>query len=129
MHLTSVAYYGRNSKNPPFLAWLEAAMVDEPEDSLVVFQLLDSSLFLARTEDGGLSPAKRGQDGIYHVEGESTLAPEDFQYGVFQMIRPLIDAVGNRNVIIISPIPRFMQSQNYGPVECYPLPRRQNLGW
>ena len=33
------------------------------------------------------------------------------------MIKSLIDAVGNRNVIIISPIPRFMQSQNYGPVE------------
>ena len=102
------AWRAIKAKIPPMLEWLKMAMVDKPEDSLVVFQLLNSSLFLARTDDGGLSPAKRGQDGIYHVEGESTLAPKDFQYGVFQMKKPLIDAVGNRNVVIISPIPRFL---------------------
>ena len=102
------AWRAIKAKIPPMLNWLETAMVDEPEDSLVVFQFLDSSLFLARTEDGGLSPAKRGQDGVFHVEGESTLAPKDFQYGVFQMIKPLIEAVGNRRVILISPIPRYL---------------------
>ena len=66
------AWRAIKAKIPPMLAWLETAMLDEPKDSLVVFQLLNSSLFLACTEDGGLSPAKCGQDGICHVEGEST---------------------------------------------------------
>ena len=63
-------------KIPPLVAWMETAMADEPEDSLVTFQLLDSSMYLARTEEGGLAPAKHGTDGIYHMEGESTLAPQ-----------------------------------------------------
>ena len=36
---------------------METAMADEPEDSLVIIQLLDSSMYLARTEEGGLAPA------------------------------------------------------------------------
>ena len=44
-------------KIPPMVAWMETAMADEPEDSLVIFQLLDSSMYLARTEEGGLAPA------------------------------------------------------------------------
>ena len=87
---------------------METAMADEPEDSLVIFQLLDSSMYLARTEEGGLAPAKRGTDGIYHVEGESTLAPKEFQYGIFQMIKPILEAAGARPIILISPLPRVL---------------------
>ena len=83
-------------------------MADEPEDSLVIFQLLDSSMYLARTEEGGLAPAKCGADGIYHVEGESTLAPKEFQCGIFQMIKPILEATGARPIILISPLPRFL---------------------
>ena len=47
------------------VAWMETAMADEPEDSLVIFQLLDSSMYHTRTDEGGLAPAKRGSDSIY----------------------------------------------------------------
>ena len=42
------AWRAIKAKIPPMLEWLKTAMVDEPEDSLVVFQLLDSSLLPAR---------------------------------------------------------------------------------
>ena len=102
------AWRAIRDKIPPMVAWMETAMADEPEDSLVIFQLLDSSMYLARTEEGGLAPAKCGADGIYHVEGESTLAPKEFQYGIFQMIKPILEAAGARPIILISPLPRFL---------------------
>ena len=39
--------------------------------------MFDSSFFLARTEEGVVAPARLGQDGRYHVEGESVFAPKD----------------------------------------------------
>ena len=102
------AWRAIRDKIPPMVAWIETVMADEPEDSLVFFQLLDSSMYLARTDEGGLAPAKPCSDGIYHVEGKSTLAPKEFQYGIFQMIKPILEAAGPKPIVIISPLLRFL---------------------
>ena len=79
----------------------------QPDNTVVVFQFLDTSLFMARTEEGGLVPAQKGLDGAFHVDGDSVLVPKELQYNTFQLILPILEAVGDRKLIIVTPIPRL----------------------
>ena len=63
---------------------------------------------MARTEEGGLVPAQKGLDGAFHVDGDSVLVPKELQYNTFQLILPILEAVGDRKLIIVTPIPRYL---------------------
>ena len=61
--------------------------------------------YFTRTEEGGLLPAKRGEDGRYHVLGESVFAPKELQYSVFNQAKPLLQMAGDIMKILICPLP------------------------
>ena len=62
------------------------------ESCSFVFQLLDNSLYMARTEEGGLIPARRELHGGYPVDSRLVLAPQELQYNYFVTLKPLLEA-------------------------------------
>ena len=65
------------SKIPEMEQLLGRKLLEASDGCVVVFQLLDSACHFTRTEEGGLLPARRGEDGRYHVLGESVFAPKE----------------------------------------------------
>jgi hypothetical protein len=47
----------------------------EPENTVIILAMTDNAFFMARPEDGIPVQHKRGQDNIYHVEGDIICAP------------------------------------------------------
>ena len=78
------------------------------EKVAVVFQLLDSSFFLARTEEGGLIPARRELGGGYHVDGDLILIPREMQFHCLSTIKPLLEAARDAKKVLVTPIPRYV---------------------
>ena len=76
----------------------------------MVYQVLDSFLYLSRSEDGCVGPATKGSDGAFHVIGESVLADKEQQHRIFKMMAPLLAVASNCSVVIVPPIPRYLDS-------------------
>ena len=89
------------------LAKVEEVISSMSQDCLVIFWLLDNSLYFARSDEGGFNPPKRGSDGIYHVEGEVMLAPVEVTKQVVNNCLPIITAVGSRPKLFITPLARY----------------------
>ena len=75
----------------------------------VIFQLLDNNLYFASTEEGGLIPALRDNDGNYHVEGDLTIADKTALLAVMKLCGPLWEAATGRHMVIISPLPSYVK--------------------
>jgi len=82
-----------------------------PPDAIccVVYNLFDNCFFFSRGDDGSLTRAARGADGVYHIVGESVLAPKELQQRTLKQLVPLLEAGGNCPKILISPLPRYLE--------------------
>ncbi len=78
------------------------------KDDHVIIQCLDNTAYYSRTEEGGDIPVRRYIDGEFHVEGDLVLASKERQYLMFECILPLLQAVGVRNIILVTPGPRYL---------------------
>ena len=87
---------------------LHQLLEKEGADCTVVFEMLDSNFFLAKTEEGGMVPIRRRGSGEFHVDWDLVFAPKELQYSVFCDAIPLLELVGGRKTIIVSPIPRYL---------------------
>jgi hypothetical protein len=85
-------------------------VVREKDPTTNVFHMLDNSTYYGRTEDGSCFAPRRGDDGIYHVEGEVYLCGRDTLLQHFNTIKPLLDLTNKRRGIVISPMPRYTQA-------------------
>jgi hypothetical protein len=73
----------------------------------IVLQAMDNSVYFGRSEDGGLRPAIRGDDGKHHVEGDLEILAKDRQMEVLNMLIPLLDQLKDSTIIFIAPLPRY----------------------
>jgi hypothetical protein len=81
----------------------------EDEDPAVVYlELLDNSIYYCKQEDGSRIVPKKGEDEIYHIEGELQVCAQDVQAEQFTLLRPVFEAVENRKVIWSVPAPRYI---------------------
>ena len=80
------------------------------EDAIVIFQFLDNSAYYARTEDGCLVPAQRGDDNLYHLVGDLVIAPKEMFLHSLKTSLPLFKAAGNRRKLMLSPLPRYLSA-------------------
>jgi hypothetical protein len=78
---------------------------------MVVIQTLDNSLYMARTVEGGDLPIRRYPDGAFHVEGDLVLAGKDRQFLVFNILKPVLQKLHGRNVVFITPVPRYLHGR------------------
>ena len=94
------------------------------ESACVVFELFDNSFYYAQCDDGSLIPARKGQDGRYHVDGDSVLAPKETQFNLFKKMLPVFEAAKHLRRILVPPLPRYLHSSCCEDPEHVPNLRR-----
>jgi hypothetical protein len=90
------------------LASTISTSLNEEDPEVVILQLLDSSIFYTKRSDGSRVLPKKMQDGWFHVEGELVVASADTQFDHYNTLKPVLDKIGNRPCILVSPMPRFI---------------------
>ena len=68
-------------------------------------------MYFASSAPGELALPKRGDDGVYHVVGELSLADWSAFRKIFYASIPLLRAGGENKNLILSPLPRFSTSK------------------
>ena len=91
---------------------VEEAIAELPPDRLkktvAVFQLLDNTAYMVKTEEGGLMPCrKEANTNQYHVEGEVMLAPKELLKTILNTCTPVFRAAGDIAKIVMVPLPRY----------------------
>jgi hypothetical protein len=89
-----------------FVAQTKAILSTTTSD-VVVIHALDNSIFLGKTDDGGLLPAQRGPDGCYHIVGDLEVASKERQFEIYNLLKPLLDLVRDKRVVFVAPMPRY----------------------
>jgi hypothetical protein len=80
------------------------------DSSVIVFYCLDNSVFYSRSSDGSRTAPRRGEDGLFHIAGEVTIASSDVCREHMAALRPLLNLVGKKRGIVIAPLPRYTYS-------------------
>jgi hypothetical protein len=68
--------------------------VKQEDPDVVVLQLLDSSIYYAKGNDGSRVMPKQREDGSLHVEGELVVASSETQFEHYLTLSPVIEAIG-----------------------------------
>ena len=89
---------------------LEEAVRCNPQ-ATVIFQLFDSRVYFASSEEGELTLPKHGNHGRFHVPGELVLADWAALKKIFTAALPFLRAGGKNRKLILSPLPRFVNSK------------------
>jgi hypothetical protein len=76
----------------------------------LVMQMLDNSVFFGKKEDGTMLPALKGNDGIFHLEGDLVVAGKDRQMEILNMISPIMEMVREIPVVFITPMARYFKN-------------------
>jgi hypothetical protein len=77
---------------------------------VLIFQLLDNNIFFEAREDGSRAlPKKCDDDNKYHIVGKLEYADHSVVKTLVNGITPLLRAGGDREKIILSPLPRYMK--------------------
>ncbi len=76
-------------------------------DTQLVLSVLDSSLFWGETKEGA-APARKGNDHRFHLEGRVKLAGKEVVSDRFNMILPLLLSAAKFKIILLSPLPRYL---------------------
>ena len=67
---------------------------------------MDNVAFFARTEEGGLIPARRETNtGKYHIDGELVLAHKEELVRSFKLCLPLFKTAKDHKILVLSPLP------------------------
>ena len=85
-----------------------AVEVDKPD--CVVFFLLDNLLYLGRMLDGTTTQQQSDGRGKFHVEGELTVANKEVQLNIYKLVKPVLQAAGERPFVVITPMGRYLSA-------------------
>jgi hypothetical protein len=90
-------------------AYLAERVADlDPENTVVVIQLLDNSVFECLTEQGDKVLPKRGGDGKFHTPGNLKVIGKDSLRELFMLMQPVFKILKNFSVVVLSPLPRYL---------------------
>ena len=81
--------------------------VEGEKPAAVVFNMHDNLLYMGRSIDGTTKQAFKDKKGHFHVEGELVLAPKDVQLNLYRLMKPILEAAGQKPFIIITPMRRY----------------------
>ena len=99
-----------SKENVDILAAYVRTSVEGERPTAVVFQMHDNLLYMGRSIDGTTRQHHKDKEGRFHVEGELVLAPKEVQLNLYKLMKPLVEAVGQRPFIIITPMRRYATS-------------------
>jgi len=77
-------------------------------DDVIIIQMLDNTIYMSRTEEGGDLPIRQYGDGSYHVDGEVILAGKERQHLLFKGILPILKHLANRKCVFVTAMPRYI---------------------
>jgi hypothetical protein len=97
-----------NRENCGSMATEMATTIKDEDPVVVVLFLLDGSCFYTRSTDGGRVLPKRMEDGNIHVNGDLVVASREVQTEHFNALKPMLDAIGKRQCLIVSPMQRYI---------------------
>jgi hypothetical protein len=80
----------------------------DPDNTVIVIQLLDNSVFECLTGQGDKILPKRGKDGKYHALGELRVIGKDALRDLFMLMQPVFKAIKGYRGVILSPLPRYI---------------------
>jgi hypothetical protein len=80
-------------------------------EDVVIADLLSNSAFCGTDDSGFPKRISKGSDGKYHVPGDITLATEKMVETVLEHCLPVLEAVKNTQLILITPIPQYISSK------------------
>jgi hypothetical protein len=83
------------------------AVISKEDPDLVIFQLINNSSFYVRGEDGSRQLPRRTEDD-HHLEVELFVCARETQFEHLRTLRPLFEAVGKKNSLWLSPMPRYV---------------------
>jgi hypothetical protein len=89
---------------------LAKTLSQTPENVPIIIQGLDNSAYLGATEDGGMAPLSQcvPKDKGFHAVGALVVASERSISSTVTQLNRLISACGDRQVFILSVMPRFI---------------------
>jgi hypothetical protein len=77
--------------------------------TVVIYSIFDNNTFFCAGDDGSRTlPAKNGGDDRYHVPGRLVVAGHDVVKSLVNTSIPLLRAGGEKEKIILSPLPRYL---------------------
>ena len=85
-----------------------AVEVDKPD--CVVFFLLDNLQYLWRMLDGTTTQQQSDGRGKFHMEGELTIANKEVQLNIYKLVKPVLQAAGERPFVVITPMGRYLSA-------------------
>jgi hypothetical protein len=86
------------------------AVIQTEDPDIIVMQLIDTSSFYVKKEDGSRYLPTPGPDGILHLEGDVVVCPRDTQFEHLRALKPLFDVVGRKRCLWVAPTPRYVVS-------------------
>jgi hypothetical protein len=91
--------------NPELLA---KSAIEGQEPGTTILQLLDNSIFYAKSTDGSWTLPTQDEKGVFHMKGEVIVAGRDTQMEHFKALKPLFDVLDQRKTLLLTPIPRYV---------------------
>ena len=82
--------------------------IQEVNPESVVLFLMDNSIFYSRWDGGSMVPARKGNDGHYHVDSELVITPKETQINVFNLISELLETAKGRRRVVVMPMLRYV---------------------
>jgi len=77
---------------------------------VIVYHLLDSHIYMTKTEEGEYLPLKRDTTGRFHCNGELFVAPKELIEDKYRTIEEVICAERGLQKILVAPLVRYVNS-------------------
>jgi hypothetical protein len=78
------------------------------EDAVVVLAMVDNAFFLARYMDGSEIPIRRGNEGVFHMDGNLGYAPVEKLKIIYNQVEPLLKNFGNQDKLLLTPLLHYL---------------------
>ena len=96
-----------SKENVDILVAYVKTSVEGERPTAVIFQMHDNLLYMGRSINGTTKQHYKDKQGIFHVEGDLVLAPKEIQLNFYKLMKPIMEAVGQRPFIVITPMRRY----------------------
>ena len=91
-------------------AKVETALSEMKSSDVIVVHCFDNVAFMGRSEEAGDLPIRRYPNGEFHVEGDIVTASKERLHMYFRNCLPVLRLLEGRNVIFLSPLPRYVNN-------------------
>jgi hypothetical protein len=81
--------------------------VQAKRPSIVVLQVLDSTIYYSLSEEGQKEPMVK-TNARYHAAGDLVLADKHSLSKILALCKPLLEAAGDSKVVVVGPLPRYV---------------------